>query len=131
MMLCHGANPIFFNKKKKRIGRPEHSLTPHPDTSDNISFLSTPTLPPSPQSGPHMCITPYVYHTISVRQQRFNQSSRPLKKNEVPQYGQSFQTQSFQNKSLALRKWNGFRIKSKYQIFIAYHSPMCLIIESI
>ena len=84
MMLCHGANPIFFNKKKKRIGRPEHSLTPHPDTSDNISFLSTPTLPPSPQSGPHMCITPYVYHTISVRQQRFNQSSRPLKKMRSP-----------------------------------------------
>ena len=35
MMSDHGANPIFFNK----IGRPEHSLTPHPSTSDNISFL--------------------------------------------------------------------------------------------
>ena len=29
MMSGHGANPIFFNNKIK-IGRPEHSLTPHP-----------------------------------------------------------------------------------------------------
>ena len=36
MMSGHGANPIFFNKKK--IGRPEHSLIPTP-TSNNISFL--------------------------------------------------------------------------------------------
>ena len=35
----------------------------------------------------------------------------------------SFQTQSFQNASLALREWIGFRTKSKHQIFTAYHSP--------
>ena len=34
MMSRHGGNPIFFNEKIK-IGRPEHSLTPHPPTSDN------------------------------------------------------------------------------------------------
>ena len=28
MMSGHGENPIFVNKIK--IGRPEHSLTPHP-----------------------------------------------------------------------------------------------------
>ena len=39
MMSSHGANPNFFNKKKTKIGRPEHSLTPHPLTSDKISFL--------------------------------------------------------------------------------------------
>ena len=33
----HGEYPIFVNKIK--IGRPEHSLTPPPPTSDNISFL--------------------------------------------------------------------------------------------
>ena len=39
MMSNHGANPIFFNKKKK-IERPEHSLPPPPPpTSDSISFL--------------------------------------------------------------------------------------------
>ena len=61
-MSGHGANPIFFNKKIK-IGRPEHSLTPHPPTSNNLSFLPypppTPPHPPPPrQSGRHMCITP-------------------------------------------------------------------------
>ena len=56
MMSGHGGNPIFFNKKIK-IGRPEHSLTPPPPTSDNISFLPYP--PPLPlQSGRHLCITP-------------------------------------------------------------------------
>ena len=39
MMPCHGANPIFFNKKKTKIGHPEHSLNPHAPTSNNISFL--------------------------------------------------------------------------------------------
>ena len=55
MKSCHGANPIFFNKKIK-IGHPEHSL-PSPLTSDNISFL--PYLPPS-QSVRCICITPKV-----------------------------------------------------------------------
>ena len=46
-MSGNGANLIFFNNKKKRIGRPEYSLTPpppspHPFSSDNISFLSYP-----------------------------------------------------------------------------------------
>ena len=27
MMSGHGPNPIFFNKKEIKIGRPEHSLT--------------------------------------------------------------------------------------------------------
>ena len=39
MMSGHGANRIFFNKKK--IGRPEHS-----------------PFPTSPKSGRHMCVTP-------------------------------------------------------------------------
>ena len=38
MMSCHGANPIFFNKKIK-IEYPEHSLNLHLHTSNNISFL--------------------------------------------------------------------------------------------
>ena len=54
MMSGHGANPIFFNKKIK-IGRPEHSLTPHPPTFDNISFLPYPPTPPSKWMS-------YVYH---------------------------------------------------------------------
>ena len=45
MICCHGGIPMFFNKKIK-IGRPEHSLTPYPPTSNNISFLSYPP-PPS------------------------------------------------------------------------------------
>ena len=58
MMSGHDPNPIFFNNKKMKIGRPEHSLTPHPPASDNISFLP---YPPTPhQSGRHMCITPKV-----------------------------------------------------------------------
>ena len=45
MMSGHGANLIFFNKKKKKIGRPEHLLTfhlhpPPCSTSNNISFTS-------------------------------------------------------------------------------------------
>ena len=41
MMSGHGGNSIFFNKKIK-IGRPEHSLSPDPPTSDNISFFPYP-----------------------------------------------------------------------------------------
>ena len=29
-MSGHSANPSFFNEKKKKIERPEHSLTPTP-----------------------------------------------------------------------------------------------------
>ena len=34
-MSGHGGNPTFFNKKIN-IERPDHSLNPHPPTSDNI-----------------------------------------------------------------------------------------------
>ena len=46
---------IQFSLIKKKIGPPEHSLTPHSPTSNNISFF----LYPPCQSGRHMCITPY------------------------------------------------------------------------
>ena len=39
MMSGHGPNLNFFNNEKIKIGRPEHSLTPQPLTSDNISFF--------------------------------------------------------------------------------------------
>ena len=58
MMSGHGANPIFFNKKIK-FGRPEHSLTPRPPMSDNISFLPDPPPPPSKW-------TSYVYHLLCL-----------------------------------------------------------------
>ena len=51
MMPGHGPNSVFFNKKTK-IGRPKP-----PSLSDNISFLPQPSS--FPQSGRHMCITPY------------------------------------------------------------------------
>ena len=55
-MSGHGANPIFFNKKKKKkFGRPEHSLTPHPLHSITSHFCLIPPL----QSGRQMCITPF------------------------------------------------------------------------
>ena len=59
MMSGHGRNPIFFNKKIK-IGRPENLLSPHPPTSDNISFLSytPPTPPPSPLKMDVICVSP-------------------------------------------------------------------------
>ena len=53
-MSGHGANPIFFNKKIK-IGRPEHSLTPHPPMSNNISFLP---YPPYPVKVDVICVSP-------------------------------------------------------------------------
>ena len=56
MMSDHGANLIFFNKKKIKIERPEHSLTLHPLRPITSHFYLTPT---TPQSGRHMCITPY------------------------------------------------------------------------
>ena len=54
-MSDHGANPIFFNKKKKDWTSRTLAIPP-PSTSDNISFLPYP--PTTPQSGRHMCITP-------------------------------------------------------------------------
>ena len=38
MLSGHGANPIFFNKKRIKIG-------PHPSTSNSISFLPYPLRP--------------------------------------------------------------------------------------
>ena len=59
-----GANTIFFNKKIK-IGRAEHSIIPHPPTSDNISFLP---YPETPRSGRHMCIITFQFiHKISAQ----------------------------------------------------------------
>ena len=46
---------LFSLIKKIKIGRPEHSLTPHPPTSDNISFLLTLHPLPTPQSGRQVC----------------------------------------------------------------------------
>ena len=57
MMSGHGGSPIFFNKKIK-IGRPEHSLTPHPLRPITSHFCLTPHPSSPPQSGRHMCITP-------------------------------------------------------------------------
>ena len=68
MMSGHGGNPIFFNKKIE-IGCPEHSLTPHPLTSDNILFLPYP--PPPPQSRRHMCITPYRRPLVAASENRY------------------------------------------------------------
>ena len=59
MMSDHVANPISLIKKRK-IGRPEHSLTPHLSTFDNISFLPYP-LPP-----PFSKWKSYVYHPLSA-----------------------------------------------------------------
>ena len=59
MMFDYSANPIFLNKKKIKIGHPEHLL--HPPTlsaSSNISILALPPLPHPPQSERHMSITP-------------------------------------------------------------------------
>ena len=61
-MSVHGANPIFWNEKIK-IGRPEYSLSPHPPTSDNISFLPYLPTPPSPQPSTWKS---YVYHSLRI-----------------------------------------------------------------
>ena len=65
MLSGHGANPIFFNKKREKIAHPEHSITPHPPTSKNISFLLY-TSHPTPQSERHMCIIPKDTHSLDV-----------------------------------------------------------------
>ena len=76
MVSCHGANPIFFNKKIK-IGRPEHSLLIllRPITS---YFCLTPT---HSQSGRHMCDTPkidteaYLESYQPSKMERFDENS--------------------------------------------------------
>ena len=45
----------FSFKKKIKIGRPEHTLTLHSPTSDNISFL---TYPPPPRKAGVICVSP-------------------------------------------------------------------------
>ena len=65
MMFGHGANPIFFDKKIK-IGRPEHSLTPYPPTSDNISFLSYPPLTPTLKEDV-ICVSPLTVDIAEFR----------------------------------------------------------------
>ena len=59
MMSGNGANLIFFNNKKKRIGRPEYSLTPPPLPSplfvrQHLIFVLSPF-----QSERYMFITSY------------------------------------------------------------------------
>ena len=56
-MSDHGANPIFFNNKK----RLDVQNTPYlpPPTSENISFLSYPRPPsPHPLKVDVMCVSP-------------------------------------------------------------------------
>ena len=57
MICCHGRNPIFFNKKNKHWRPRTIANTPHPPTSDNISFL--------PYPPPHLkvdliCVSPLI-----------------------------------------------------------------------
>ena len=54
MMSGHDQNSIFFNNKKIKIGRPEHSLTPTPLRPITSHFCLT----PYPPQRRHMCITP-------------------------------------------------------------------------
>ena len=63
--------------KKKKIGRPEHSLPPPPPTFDSISFLP---YPHPLQSGHHMCITPYVKGSLVLYINPVNNHCNNLKK---------------------------------------------------
>ena len=65
----YGENPIFFNKKKKKIGRPEHSLTSHPLTSDNILFLSY--LPPLSTKVGVICVSPLILSMFDIAYRAF------------------------------------------------------------
>ena len=56
-MSGHGSNPLFFNDKKIKIGRPEHLLTPHFLRPITSHFCLTPD-PTHPTSN----WTSYVYH---------------------------------------------------------------------
>ena len=55
MMSGHDLNPIFCKKKSCTSKTLDN---PPPPTSDNISFL--PYTSNAPQSGRHICITPYL-----------------------------------------------------------------------
>ena len=57
MMSGHGANPILSNKKIK-IGRPEHSLTPHPLGPITSPFYLP--LPPPPIRVDVICVSPLI-----------------------------------------------------------------------
>ena len=67
MMSGQGPNPIFFNKKIK-IGRLEHSLTPQPPASDNISCLSYPRLP-TPLKVDVICVSPLSIYFLKSQAQ--------------------------------------------------------------
>ena len=82
MMSSHDPNPIFFNNKKIKTGRPEYLLTPHPLHPITSHFCITPPPPPHsppptphhplppPQSGRHVCITSYVYMYNNILPQK-------------------------------------------------------------
>ena len=55
--------------KKIKIGHPEHSLTPHPSTSDNISFLPYPPPPLSPLKVDVICVSPLRVRGNSMQEQ--------------------------------------------------------------
>ena len=66
MIFGRGANPIFFNKKVIKITRPEHSLTRHLPTSNNISFLPYPLLPFTPKVDVIYVSVPISVSTIKL-----------------------------------------------------------------
>ena len=92
MMPSYGPNLVSFNKTKLKIGRPKHSLTPHPIRPITYHFCLTlrPSPPPSSPpalspslSGRHMCITPNVEKfqqlaTIKIFRQRVSAMSLPI-----------------------------------------------------
>ena len=74
MMLGHGANPIFFDKKKDWTSR----TLPNPPTP-YVWYHLIFVLPPPPTPLHPSKWTSYVYHPLSAKL-RVNQLSRPLKK---------------------------------------------------
>ena len=67
MMSGHGPNPIFFNKKEIKIGRPEHSLTSNSLRAITSHFCLTPNPNPlPPQTGRHMCIIPKYVKLLGI-----------------------------------------------------------------
>ena len=72
MMSSHDPNPIFFNNKKIKTGRPEYLLTPHPLHPITSHFCITPPPPPHspPPTPPHPLPpskwTPCVYHLLCL-----------------------------------------------------------------